>query len=396
MKMQGDTMPLGPSVPGELLQGLMPFSAPAVAECPSAHTRPRHAGRQVPWPGSAAATGSGIRAPGARARPRIVFVLMSAVAQPSTVDQLAQALAPHLVLVHHDFSQTPHFPLKADNVRFVPNPVRTGWAQFGFVEGIFHSLQHALNHLDFDYLQLLSPTCLPIKPLPAFERHISGLEEAHFDALDLLADKDVRMSVGYRAWTDCRSLKHRLMRRLTNVYFDTSPGRRDEAGVWIRSGAGGGLGSQLAGLSLQALSHPALGRHLREQHLRLYYGSTWFGARRHLIAGMVRTWSQPGVQAHFRQVHIAEEFLVPSLLMKLRPEKGPMNHLIHRFEQAHPGSFELAQLEQLRHTPAFFARKFPDNAQAPVRQRVLAELAQVPLAANTAKLNTPTATQAVA
>ena len=42
--------------------------------------------------------------------PRIVFVVMSAVSKPGTIDQLARALAPHLVLVHHDFSQTPDFP----------------------------------------------------------------------------------------------------------------------------------------------------------------------------------------------------------------------------------------------------------------------------------------------
>lgn len=395
MTMQGDTMPLGPSAPDTLLKGLMPFAEPAER---SSTGEPRPASQRIAWPALTANRGTGMRAlaGASRARPRIVFVLMSAVAQPSTVDQLAQALSPHRVLVHHDFSQTPHFPLQADNVRFVPNPMRTGWAQFGFVEGIFHSLQHALKHLEFDYLQLLSPSCLPIKPLAAFERHISGLEEAHFDCIELLADKDARMSVGYRAWTDKRSLMHRLMRRLSTVYFDSSPGRRDEAGVWIRSGANERLSSHVAGLALQALSHPALGRHLREQALPLYYGSTWFGARRHLIAGMVRTWSQPGVQAHFRQVHIAEEFLVPSLLMKLRPHKGPMNHLIQRFEQAHPGTFGLAQLEQLRDSPAFFARKFPDDAQAPVRQRVLAELAQAPLAASTVHPVTSTATQAVA
>ncbi len=404
--MQGDTMPLGPRAPDTLLKGLMPF-----AEERSRTGEYRPASQGIAWPaltadkGTDRGTGMRALAGASRARPRIVFVLMSAVAQPSTVDQLAQALAPHRVLVHHDFSQSPHFALQADNVRFVPNPMRTGWAQFGFVEGIFHSLQHALKHLEFDYLQLLSPSCLPIKPLAAFERHISGLEEAHFDCIELLTDKDARMSVGYRAWTDSRSLMHRLMRRLSTVYFDSSPGRRDEAGVWIRSGAGAGLSSHVAGLALQALSHPALGRHLREQALPLYYGSTWFGARRHLIAGMVRTWLQPGVQAHFRQVHIAEEFLVPSLLMKLRPHKGPMNHLIERFEQAHPGTFGLAQLEELRHSPAFFARKFPDDAQAPVRQQVLTELAQANLAATSAYPAYPaypthtvpsTATQAVA
>lgn len=364
MQMQGDTMPLGPAAPGGFLKGLIPFTSTDTA------TDAEHGRLHLPVD----APPLDERAPGSR--PRIVFALMSAVAKPETVDQLARALSPHLVLVHHDFSQTPDFALSAPNVRFVPAPVRTGWAQFGFVEGIFHSLAYAVKHLDFDYLQLLSPSCLPIKPMADFERHISGMEEAHFDCVDLLTDKDALMGVGYRAFTASDSLAHRLARRLVNVYFDTSARQREEAGIWLRSGAGVSLASHLAGLALTALSHPALGRHLRQQHLRLYYGSTWFGARKHIVAGMVRTWQQPGVREHFREVRIAEEFLVPSLLMKLHPHKGPLNHVIQRFDQAHPGRFGLAHLQTLRESPAYFARKFPDDPQAPVRLQVLSQLVE--------------------
>lgn len=363
MQMQGDTMPLGPAASGGFLTGLVPFTRSDTANAPT-EASPLQLPVDTP-PLSE-------RAP--RSRPRIVFVVMSAVAKPQTVDQLARALAPHLVLVHHDHSQTPDFALSAPNVRFVPAPMRTGWGQFGFVEGIFHSLAYALRHLDFDYLQLLSPSCLPIKPLADFERHISGMEEAHFDCVDLLTDRDALMSVGYRAFTAYSSLAHRLARRLVNVYFDTSARQRQEAGIWLRSGAGMSLASRLAGLALAALPHPALGRHLQQQHLRLYYGSTWFGARRHIVSGMVRTWQQPGVREHFRQVRLAEEFLVPSLLMKLRPHKGPLNHLVQRFDQAHPGQFGIEHLDVLRQSKAYFARKFPDEPLAPVRQQVLAEL----------------------
>ncbi len=309
---------------------------------------------------------------------RLVFVLMSAVARPDTVDQLARALAPHTVLVHHDFSQSPSFSLEADNVRFVPDPVPTGWARFGFVEGIFHALRHALDTLDFDYLQLLSPTCLPIKPLADFERHVSGAQEAHFDCLDLLTDRDALHNVGYRAWTAEGSWPHRVMRRLCRIHYGDSPGRRDEAGIWLRTSPRPDLGAQLAGLALAGLAQPGIGRHLHGVPLRLYYGSVWFGARRHLVEGMLRTWVQPGVCAHFRRVRIAEEFLVPSLLMQLRPHKGPMNHLIQRFDEAHPGCFGPEDLERLRQSPAFFARKFPDDPAEPLRLQVLQQLVKAP------------------
>lgn len=364
MQIRGDTMPLGPAVSGGFFKGLVRFTPDLPQEMAARHGAP------LPW-----LNASPLRRRAPR-RPRIVFLVMSAVAKPQTVEQLAQALAPHQVLVHHDFSQSPDFALQAGHVRFVPRPVRTGWASFGFVQAIFHSLEHALRHLDFDYLQLLSPSCLPIKPMAAFERHVSGMEEAHFDCVDLLTDPDALRCVGYRAWTAEGSRAHRLARQLVDLHYGASAGRREEAGIWLRSGADAGLRAQLAGLALTALQHPALGRHLRQQRLRLYYGSAWFGARKHVVAGMARAWRQPGLQEYFRRVRIAEEFLIPSLLMKLSPHKGPLNHLIQRFDQAHPGLYGVEHLDALRQSPAFFARKFPDDPHAAVRQHVLSELVQ--------------------
>jgi len=308
-------------------------------------------------------------------KPKIVFLVMSAVSKPATIEQLARALAPHLVLVHHDFSQTPNFPLTAPNVRFVPNPKRTGWAVFGFVEGIFHSLQYALANLDFDYLQLLSPTCLPIKPLEQFEAHVSGSADAHFDCVDLLRDRDALMSVGYRAFTPERSFRHRVARFLSLAYFGASTGRRDEAGIWLRTGTGRGVVPWIALATVKALCRPWIGRHIFNESFRPYCGTTWFGARRHVIGGMVEMFSRPVIRDYFSGLRIADEFLIPSLLMHLGLRKGPMNHFIQVYDQAHPGEIDDEHIEQLRRSGAYFARKFADNPAAPVRARVLRELA---------------------
>lgn len=316
-------------------------------------------------------------------KPGIVFVVMSAVHRAGTVDQLAQALAPHIVLVHHDFSQTPAFGLTAPNVRFVPDPRRTGWAHFGFVDGIFHSLRHALEHLDFDYLQLLSPTCLPIKPLRHFEAHVSGGVEAHFSCVDLLADRDALMSVGWRAFTPSGSLRHRIMRRLSVEYFGRSAGRRELAGIWLRSGyATNGRGSMtlLARCALaatEALSRPAVGRHVFTGQFRPWYGSTWFGARRQAVARIVEAFGAPGVRDYFSRLLIADEFLIPTLLKHVGASAGPSNHYVHTFDEAHPGQVGEADLERLKATPAFFARKFADDPGAALRRRVLRELAGI-------------------
>jgi hypothetical protein len=310
-------------------------------------------------------------------KPKIVFLVMSAVSKPATIDQLARALAPHVVLVHHDFSQTPDFHLTAPNVVLVPNPRRTGWAFFGFVDGIFHSIRYALHHLEFDYFQLLSPTCLPIRPLREFETNVSSCAEAHFECIDLLLDRDALMSVGYRAFTPEKSLRHRLFRRLSNIYFGSAPGRRDEAGIWLRSGGGAGIAAQAALVATRLLSRPAFGRHIFGDRFSPYYGSAWFGARRHVVAAMLDVFEAPGVRNYFSRLRIPEEFLFPTLLMHLGAARGPLNHYIQKYNEAHTGEIAEEQIEQLARSRAYFARKFPDDPMAPVRLRVLDELVLV-------------------
>ena len=317
-------------------------------------------------------------------RPRIVFLVMSAVQSAAIVDQLARTLAPHTVLVHHDFSQTPTFELSAPNVRFVPDPKRTGWAFFGFVEGIFHSIRYALAELEFDYLQLLSPSCLPIKPLAQFEQHVATGAAAHFGCIDLRADRDALMWVGWRAFTPAKSLRQRVIRRLSLSYFGATSGRRDVAGIWLGSGAATNsrgtttLRARVALAVATALGDPRIGRHIFDADLRPYFGSTWFGARRHVVAEMAAAFEQSRIRDYFSRLHIADEFLIPTLLVKiLGGPGGPINHYIHRFEEARSGTIGVDDIGLLQASGAFFARKFPDDPRAPVRVRVLAELAGV-------------------
>lgn len=309
--------------------------------------------------------------------PRVLFLVMSAVSRPGTVDQLAASLAPHRVLVHHDFTQTADFQLHSPNVHWVPDPWRTGWANFGFVEGIFHSMRYALEHIEFDYLQLLSPTCLPIRPMKDFEAHAGGPCDAHFDCIDLLRDRDALMSVGYRAFTPEKTLRHRALRRLSVAYFGESSGRRDEAGIWLRSGAAPGVTPRVAYAAVRAFGHRAIGQHVFDEGFRPYYGSTWFGARRDVIAGLVSHFSRPEIHDYFSRLRIADEFLIPTLLMHLGVRKGPMNHYIQKYQDAHTGSIQDSHIALLRESRAFFARKFPDDPHATVRWRVLRELAGV-------------------
>ncbi len=318
-------------------------------------------------------------------KPKIVFVVMSAIHSVESVAQLARALAPHTVVVHHDYSQTAEFVLDEPNVLFVPNPKRTGWAIWGFTEGMFHAIRYAAENLEFDYLQVLSPTCLPIKPISAFEAHVaSGKTDVDFSWIDMLADEDALMTVAYRGFTADGTLLHRVLRRLMRLYFNDTPLRRDIAGVQLRTGGQlrpdgkMRLAARIARAITRATVNPKIGGHVFTKDFPPYYGSTWFGARRPVIEWALQRFDQPDIQTHFPKLIIADEFLIPSLLkcgVKERGFKnGPMNHCIVTFIEANPAWLTENDLEALRQSPAFFARKFPDDIHNTARYRVLSEL----------------------
>jgi len=315
-------------------------------------------------------------------RPRIVFLLMSAVHPVHVVKELTRALAPHIVLVHHDFSQSDEFALDEPNVIMVPDPKVTGWGVWGFSEGIFHSIQFALENLQFDYLQLLSPTCLPIKPLKAFEDYIvARTTERDFSGIDLYRDRDALMSVGYRMFAREHTLAHRILRRLSLVYFGDSIDVRDVAGVQIRTNpstlADGSLPwkARAALKVTQRWSQPAAVGHIFDEKFRPYFGSAWFGARRELLEWMLARFRQADIMKQFQGLRIPEELVIPTLLKNSGSRDGAYNHCIITFRGPNPKWLDDDDFEALRQSPAFFARKFPVEPTSSIRRRVLLELA---------------------
>ncbi len=319
--------------------------------------------------------------------PRIEFVIISAVHSAAAVAQVARALAPHRVLIHHDFAQTPAFEIDAPNVTFVPNPKRTGWACWGFSEAIFHSLQYAVEHHAFDYLQLLSPSCLPIRPLREFEAHVASPDfDADFDYVDLLDDLDALMTVGYRAFSPEHSLRHRILRRLSSLYF--GPGaarpRRDVAGVQLLTGAATNSRGELTTRArialrvIQAWSRPKVGRHIFDEHFRASFGSVWFGARCEVVSQILERFADPSLRRYFSRMRIADEFLIPTLLRATGARRRHSNHFVNTFDESRPNWLREEDFDRLRECGAYFARKFRDDPFDTLRQRVLNELVAVP------------------
>lgn len=314
-----------------------------------------------------------------RSRGRVLFGLMSSYQSDRTVGQLVTALGGRTVVVHHDGSKQPGFSLPHPAVDMVPNSVVTGWGTWGFAQAIALTLRHALQHHDFDYFQLLSPTCLPIRPIDEFEAHVlSDGAEIHADLMDVLADPDTLMHFGYRLFSPTGSLRFKVLRRVRGWYVDSHADlvQVKSLSMFRRPTGAGTPGTRLSGEVAHALTRlaalGALGRNPFGSTFRPIIGSIWFGARRRVCEYLINRIEDPAIDRYFSRLHLVDESVWPTLLGNSGFRLGPSNHVISHFDaMGHPRWIGADDLDAMRSTGRFFARKFVDDSESPVRLRAL-------------------------
>lgn len=359
-----------------LLDTLMPTSVPPVPPpaVPVDTPRPARVARSA-----ARAAGPAVNAPSVGTPSRIVFGLMSSQQPEETVGQLVEALHPYPVIVHHDYTKRRDFHLAMPNVAFIPEPKVTGWGTWGFVEAIFRTIEHALEHHDFDYFQLLSPTCLPLRPLAEFQAFVDmNVSDINADVLPLDTDDDIMMTFGYRAFSSASQIRFRFLRRMRSWYFgsDSDLVQHRSLSILKRRDAGRAKPESIKGRTSLAvtrmLAQGRIGSHPFGPDLRPMVGSTWFGARREVCEHLVRASRDNREVGFFRGLNLVDEIVFPTLLANSRFRLGPSNHVISKFdERGNPRWIEPSDLEGLLATGRFFARKFPEDTSSPVRLRTL-------------------------
>lgn len=311
---------------------------------------------------------------------RIVFAVMSATQQGATVAQLADALSPHVVLIHHDFTKKKDFRVERPNVLFVPDPTVTGWGSWGLSRGIFHTIEHTLRTLEFDYLHLLSPTCLPIRPMSELEAFIANSKvDIHADMFEVERDEHTLMNFGCRAYAYGDSLKYRALGRLRKHYFgqDAILEQTCSLSMWRRSPAREARGLDLLDrIALGATNAAArgwLGPNPFSSTFRPMIGSLWIGMSRRVCEYLMRIRHSDPVSGYFARLKIVDEMLFPTLLANSPFKVGPALHAINDFDPfGSPYWIKNEDLPRILATGRFLARKFPDDPDAPVRLAALA------------------------
>ena len=317
---------------------------------------------------------------------KIVFGIMSAIQPAATVASLVDALGTsHPILIHHDWSQQPEFALVRPNVSYVAKPQRTGWANWGFSQGILRLAAEAAQKYDFDYFQLLSPTCMPVRPIEQLEAHLGTIGADFFiDAVRLDSDPNVLMSHGWRAYSAADSFHHRILRRARTWYFGNNPEVASRHGLSFPVGVPSersGAGLILARLARKLILHAQQGRvytHPFTRDFPCYAGSTWFTMSRRGCEHLLAKASDQSLTASFAKMHMGDEMYFPSVFMNSGLPCAPAVHYIARFVDARPSWIGVEDLDEVRRSGAFFARKFPEDPASPVRAAVRAMLQGVP------------------
>lgn len=300
---------------------------------------------------------------------------MSAIHPPATVQDLVDSLGSrHRVLVHHDFSQQADFSLDGPRLAFVEQPAQTGWGEWSFTKGILRLLEVALDGPDFDYFQLLSPTCLPIRPIVELEQHLGSIgADFHADYLRLEDDPVTLMSHGWRAYSREGSLRFRLLRRCYLWYFGNELRFENRVGLGFPAPPGEGAGAA-ARLRSRAshwmMRQAAAGRgftHAFSRQVPCYAGSTWFSASRKGCEYLHSRSRESVVARSFSELHMPDEFFFPTMIAVSGLKVAPAVHYISHFDGARPMWLEPADLPALEASDRFIARKFRVEIDDPLR-----------------------------
>lgn len=316
--------------------------------------------------------------------PRIKFLIMSSGEDDQVLAQLTAALAPMPVLIHQDASRPRSVPpeLYRRGVRWVSPSLRTGWGDWGFASAILHSIADALQHTDFDYLQLLSPSCLPIRPLADLMDHVRrSPADYHADLFDLARDRDTRMNFAWRALAPAASVRQRSLLRMRRWYFGARPVLEQSRSMSLfhrsapahgLAGAAAGVAATLTGLIPDGARHLTLTDTQTLEPAHLSVGSVWFGARREVCVRMLEIAHRIETEQMFRPLAMVDELLLPSLLAWSGRIRGPSNHAVAPFDmKGHPARIDRPLLMSAAASGRYFARKFSPDAQDACRRLAL-------------------------
>jgi len=323
---------------------------------------------------------------------RIVFGILSSNNTAEAIQQIVDAIgSDHTVIIHHDFSKQADFQVTGDNVHILEDYSITGWGAWTLVEAVIKLMDYALKIPEWDYFQLLSDTCLPIRPIQEFEHYLAAEKpDANISCFSFTEQPDLLLTHGFRAFSANNTYRRKFLRKLTQFSNDmrgmdgykmlealTLPVYTNDDKLMVKLFAVK-LPKLLFRLAMKGIgfSHPFRGE------TQAYVGSQFFGCSRE-VCQQIQDWiatNKEVVEAIKTQVAIPDEFFFQTVIGNLNlPHRQTTNHLVNFFDSKtrHGNEFELSDAERLNDSGKFFARKFSKNPDDPMRLKILQAIKRI-------------------
>jgi|GEM_PF-338290 len=314
--------------------------------------------------------------------PSIAFGVLSSKQSASAIDQIAEAVFPHVVYVHHDFSKQPDFAPKSANIRILPHPVATAWGDWSLVEGAFLLMKVAMENPAITHFQLLSEACLPVRPIREFENYLSSQQPDVMIDLLPLQEGNAMFSHGWRYFQESRRAL-RILRRASTWMWGSEVHYRTISSVNLRlTGRSSSLSARwkraFGRFVIRAFAKSAQEMMIENGLKHFAIGGQWFGASRRAVKWLLQAREEfAAITKHFQRCHIPDEAYLHTLVLNaqlagLPLRVFPTNHaLFWDGCGSGPDMLTDADLSRIRASRKFFARKFPLIPEEAIRQAFL-------------------------
>jgi hypothetical protein len=316
----------------------------------------------------------------------IVFGVLSCRSSSAAISQFADAVYPHKVLVHHDFYQKQYFRVNRENVTVIQTPLRTAWGAWSLVDATLMLIEHALAMEQCDYFQLVSESCLPIRPVAEFSEYLAHAKpDVMIDMQPLTAGSpEAMMNYAWR-YLPRQPWLRRVARRSGKWWIGRGYTWQEAYGgnLKIRSATSGTWLDKIKVLVgkniLVSLMSPGIGAFPLGPVKQCWVGSQWFAlsksAAQRILAAKVEA---PELEAHFKRCPIPDESYIHTLVAHCAFERiQPSNHLTFwKGAKFGPDEVTESNVPETMRSRKFFARKFSLEPEDPVRRRILSPLTE--------------------
>jgi O-antigen/teichoic acid export membrane protein len=311
--------------------------------------------------------------------PRIAFGVLSSKQSAGAIDEIAQAVFPHAVYVHHDFSKQPDFAPQSANIHILPHPVSTAWGDWSLVEGTFWLMKAAMEDTRITHFQLLSEACLPVRPIREFENYLSvERPDVMIDFLPL-HDEEAMFSHGWRYFQESRGSLRTLRRASTWLWGDQLRYRATNSVNLRLAGQCNTISARfkraMGAFVIRAFAKSAQEMMIENGLKQFAIGGQWFGASRRTVKWLLQAREEfAAITKHFQRSHIPDESYLHTLVLNaqvvgLPLRVFPSNHaLFWDGCGSGPDMFTDKDISRIAASGKFFARKFPLSPEEAIRR----------------------------